>query len=167
MLRIVPDLPPEPVLPVFDPAAEAAKALEKAATVADKLLGTRWVREVWLFGSTARGEQKHTSDCDLILVVDFPRYWWVMECLSDRNDYDWKPDRYHVARRELELGDTMRGHGFWGFGLDITVVHEGWRNNLADLQAKGRHRDPFFMQKIARDARLYDPATRTFLPPQR
>lgn len=167
MLRIVPDLPSAPVVPEFDPVAEAAKAPEKAGDVAAKLLGTRWVEEVWLFGSVARGKQEYLSDCDLILVVDFPRYWWVMEYLGNRSTYDSKSDRYHVTRRELELGDAVREHGFRGSGLDLIVVPEGWREKLADIQEKGRHKDPFFMQKIAKEARRYDPATRTFLPPQR
>ena len=157
--------------PPFDPAVAAAEALEKAGIVAARLLTTKWVKEVWAFGSIARGHiepaSQYTSDCDLILVVDEWRYWWMMEYLYGHHpEYVMKTHRYHAAMFELELGQTVRGHGFWG-GLDLIVVPEGWLDRLAELQEKGRHDDRFFMQKISRDARRFDPESRTFLPPQR
>ena len=153
--------------PPFDPVAAAAEALVKAGVVAGRLLTTRWVKEVWVFGSIARGLIEHSSDCDLIIVVDDYRYLWMMEYLYGQHpEYVSRSHRYHAARSELELGDTVRGHGIWG-GLDLIVVPEGWLGCLAKIQERGRHSDPFFMQKISRDARRYDPVSGTFLPRQR
>ena len=136
--------------------------------VARLLLAQKNVLAVQLFGSYSRGEDRPSSDCDIIVVADdLTAAKWLQNLEYSFGSFG-DGDAYWSAKTLRQ--DLFQRFFSWPSDLydtsyfDPFVFSTDWQNEhtLAMFQERGNHRDPEFMQNIARDAITYDPFTRSF-----
>ena len=143
---------------------------DQAVRVAQIFMHHPYIHGVELFGSVARDGLGH--DLDLILITDKGRGSDFICLASDRfgrrdsletedltlqrmECYNTPDERAKIAKRVLggNFGELLaEAKRYTAAKLDIFVFPPDWRDHLRVLQEDLPHRDPNFMENIARDA---------------
>ena len=147
-----------------------------AARVAAFFSAMAEVRDVFAFGSRARGDGEDGSDLDLIVTS----YGDITGRFFDRVIRDGSslgPDadpyialsgtRFHAFMTTLGMDREERDELLrllLGIRLDVFMMPDDWQNRLDELQTVLPHRDPHFMANLGREARRYNPQTGVFDP---
>lgn len=122
------------------------------------------VQRIELFGSLARRRGGLESDFDLVIVTSdtLAEQWHhTLQAILDDDIYD---SSVAAVRRELTLefigldeSEVLACTGVPERKMDLFLFPANWKHLLSELQEAGRHRDPAFMENIARDAVPYMP----------
>jgi hypothetical protein len=115
------------------------------------------VKDVFVFGSYAHNEAHKFSDLDLIITVENSVYeQWMERCEltmshKDRDHYlaISKGERFWATFGTLSNFDTWVITIPEDLTVDMFVLPHNWQTRLDELQERGSHIDPNFMNNIA------------------